>query len=120
MKVKEKKRLCLHCNEPIIGRADKKFCDDQCRSSFNNKLNTDATNLVRNINNTLRKNRRILEQLNKTGKTKVLKDKLLTKGYNFKYHTHIYQTKDNAVYHFCYDQGLLALENNWYLIVKNE
>ncbi|HET9053883.1 MAG TPA: hypothetical protein VFM90_06915, partial [Cyclobacteriaceae bacterium] len=57
-------KICQECGEKIIGRVDKKFCSDTCRISFNNKLNSDGTNYVRNVNNTLRKNRRILTELN--------------------------------------------------------
>ncbi|HRZ33187.1 MAG TPA: DUF2116 family Zn-ribbon domain-containing protein, partial [Flavobacterium sp.] len=42
---------CLECGEKIIGREDKKFCSDGCRNSYNNKINKDSTNLMRNINN---------------------------------------------------------------------
>jgi len=45
-------RLCLDCGEAIRGRADKKFCNDQCRSNYNNQLNNDSHNLVRNTNKT--------------------------------------------------------------------
>ena len=62
-------KLCPECGDKIIGRADKKFCCDACRNSHNNALNKDSKNLVRNINNRLRKNYRILESLNPDGKT---------------------------------------------------
>ena len=65
------KRKCEECGDEFVGRADKKFCSDQCRSAFNNRLNKDATNFMRNINNILRKNRRILAELNPSGKTTV-------------------------------------------------
>ena len=55
-------KKCIECNKLLKGRADKKFCDDLCRNSYNNKLNSDTNGYVRNINNTLRKNRRILEE----------------------------------------------------------
>ena len=32
-------KTCLECNEKLIGRADKKFCNDYCRNAFNNNLN---------------------------------------------------------------------------------
>ena len=57
------KKVCLDCGETIKGRSDKKFCNDICRNSYNNKLNSDTTNYVRNVNNILRKNRRVLEEL---------------------------------------------------------
>ena len=87
-------RSCPECGEKIIGRSDKKFRCDQCRNTYNNKLNSDASNTVRNINNILRKNRRVLQSLTKqSGKTMVSKDILLSKGFNFTYHTHTYTTK---------------------------
>ena len=113
-------RKCLECNAEILGRSDKKFCDDQCRNAYNNKLHTDDIKIIKTINTILRKNRKILAQLNPGGKTKTHKDKLLTKGFDFKYHTHTYTTKENSIYVFCYDYGFLALDNDWYLLVKNE
>jgi len=114
------KRKCLECKELIIGRSDKKFCSDQCRNVFNNKLNSDSTNLVRNINNALRKNRRILQELNPTDKAKTHKDKLLEKGFNFNYFTSIYTTKKGSTYFFCYEYGYLPLEENYYFLVINK
>ncbi|MBS1683036.1 MAG: hypothetical protein JST48_15095 [Bacteroidetes bacterium] len=110
-------KKCLECGGKIGGRADKKFCCDQCRISYHNRLNSDETNLVRNINNALRKNRRILLELNTTGKTKTHRDKLTTKGFNFSYFTDIYTTKEGAVYHYCYEQGYLQMDKDWFLLV---
>lgn len=115
------KKNCLECGEEFLGRVDKKFCSDNCRSAYNNKMNSDATNFVRNINNILRKNRRILAQLNPYGKAKVHKDKLLELGFKFSYFTNQYQTKSGNVYHFCYEQGYLELSNNYYsLVIRQE
>ena len=110
---------CLECGRRIIGRADKKFCNDSCRNSYNNKFNKDSKNLVRNINNRLRKNYRILEGLNPSEKTKTTKAKLLTAGFDFNYFTSIYKTKAGTVYYFVYDQGYLPLEGGeYYALVK--
>ena len=114
------KKLCPECGDQIIGRADKKFCCDACRNTHNNALNKDSKNLVRNINNRLRKNYRILEFLNPDGKTKTTKEKLLRLGFNFEFFTNIYTTKTGSVYFYLYDQGYLALENDFYLIVKKQ
>lgn len=117
-----KERKCPECGDAIIGRADKKFCSDQCRNTFNNKLNSDTSNFARNINNALRKNRRILQELNKqSGKTMVNKETLLTNGFNFTYHTHTYKTKKGDIYKFCYEQGYLFLEDKeLFLLVENK
>ena len=109
---------CPECGEKIVGRTDKKFCSDYCRNSYNNKLNKDSSNLIRNINNSLRKNHRILQELNPTDKTKVSKSRLLAKGFNFEYFTSTYTTKSGTIYYFVYDQGYLPLEGDFYALVK--
>lgn len=122
MTTKIEPKLCLSCNKPLKGRTDKKFCDDYCRNNFNNQLKAGTTNQVRNINNALGKNRRILESLFPEGEeiTKTTKHKLLQKGFQFKYITNIYNNKKGNTYFFCYDFGYLPLENDWYLLVKRK
>lgn len=114
------KQKCLECGESFLGRSDKKFCTDYCRNSHNNKINKDSKNLIRNTNNRLRKNWRILEELNPKDKCRVTKQKLDTKGFDFNYFTSIYTTKTGNVYYFIYDQGYLALENDFYALVKRD
>jgi predicted nucleic acid-binding Zn ribbon protein len=98
-------RKCLDCSETIRGRADKKFCSDQCRNNYNNKLNRDSNNFVRNVHGFLRKNRRILADLLSEGKKNVHKDALYALGYNFSFFTHIIETKSGKKYHYCYEYG---------------
>jgi hypothetical protein len=112
-------RNCPECDRPIFGRIDKKFCSDACRNANHNKVNADATNYVRNVNNTLRKNRRILAHMNTEGKTKTHKDKLLLKGFDFGYFTNTYTTKAGQEYKFCYEQGYLLLDNGFILLIEN-
>lgn len=114
------KRKCLECKDLITGRSDKKFCSDQCRNLFNNKQNSDSTNLVRNINNSLRKNRRILQELNPSDKAKVHKDRMLEKGFSFNFFTSLYTTKKGATYYFCYEYGYLQLDDGYYFLVINK
>ena len=115
--VKSAQKTCLECGEKITGRVDKKFCSDECRIAYNNRLNSDGTNFVRNTNNILRKNRRILQELNTTGKSRVKRNKLADKGFDFSHFTSIYKTKDGAVYHFCYEHGYLQTDTDWFLLV---
>jgi hypothetical protein len=113
---------CLSCNKPLKGRTDKKFCGDYCRNTFNNQLKATSNNLVRNINNALGKNKRILESFFKPGEdiAKTTKEKLLEKGFQFKYCTHTYTTRKGHIYFFCYDFGYMGLDNDWYLLVKRK
>lgn len=111
---------CLECGEKIIGRSDKKFCNDACRNAYNNKQNKDSTNLMRNINNKLRKNYRILVEVNTDGKTKIAKSKLESLGFDFDYFTNLKVYKNGSEYKFIYDYGYKLLEEDFVLIVKNQ
>jgi len=112
--------LCLECGNRLYGRADKKFCNDQCRNNYNNKLNSDETSLMKMINRSLRKNRRILKELNPKGKAKTKKNVLESKGFDFKYFTNVYKTKEGKIYYFCYEYGYLPLENGYFALVLNK
>ncbi|MBC7849939.1 MAG: hypothetical protein H7Y31_09385 [Chitinophagaceae bacterium] len=113
-------KVCLHCSRSIRGRADKKFCDDQCRNAFNNSRKSTVPNTIRNINNRLLKNRQILQSLipPDTQKALINREKLELKGYLFSYHTHTYVNHKGNTYHFCYEYGYLPLQNGWLLLVK--
>lgn len=113
-------KTCLECGDKIIGREDKKFCSDGCRNAYNNKINKDSTNFMRNVNNKLRKNYRILSVLNVDGKGKTTKSKLLSKGFDFEFFTNILNTNTGNTYYFVYDQGYRVLENDFYMLVKKE
>lgn len=117
-------RICLACGKGLKGRSDKKFCDDYCRNNFNNrqKANNNHNPFVRSINNTLLKNRKILESVLPENKetAKANLDKLHRLGFHFKYMTHTYTTRTGKTYFFCYDYGYLPLENQWYLVVKQK
>ena len=107
-------KQCLECQEEFEGRADKKFCSDQCRNTYNNRQNKDANSIVRSTNYILRKNRRALAELNPKGKSKTTAAKL-------NYFTSEYVTKNGAVYKYVYDQGFLLLEDGTYaLVIKKD
>jgi hypothetical protein len=116
-------KICFACGKPLRGRVDKKFCDDYCRNNYNNgkKAKGSHSSFVRNINNSLFKNRKILESILHDEETaKASKEKLQRLGFNFKYLTHLYTTKTGKTYFYCYDYGYLPLEHDWYLIVKKK
>ena len=113
-------KTCLECSEKIVGREDKKFCSDSCRNAYNNKINKDSTNFMRNVNNKLRKNYRILSELNTEGKSKATRDKMINKGFDFDFFTNILQTKTGNTYNFLYDQGYRSLDNDYFMLVKKE
>ena len=115
-----KPKKCEVCGDKFYGRADKKFCSDQCRTAHHNENNRDSTNFMRNVNNMLRKNRRILAVLNPNDKAKTTKTELLDKGFKFSYFTNLYETKAGKVYYFCYDQGYIDIGEGKYAIVRRK
>ncbi|MCT4561521.1 MAG: hypothetical protein N4A41_09095 [Crocinitomicaceae bacterium] len=116
----ENTRQCLECETEVRGRKDRKFCSDYCRNTYNNRLNEDANTYVRRVNSILRKNRRILAELNPDGKKTVDSISLAEKGFNFHYYTNIYTTQKGAKYYFCYDQGYLRVDNDQCMLVVKQ
>ncbi len=120
VKKQKEERQCDSCGAIITGRSDKRFCSDYCRNTKHNELNRDISNYMRKVNNILRRNRRILAALNPNGKCKVRGTTLMEEGFNFAYHTNVYETKKGLKYHFCYDQGYLELDEGWYALVERQ
>ncbi len=110
---------CLECGTQLIGRVDKKFCNDQCRNNHHNKENREDSLHLRSVNSILKRNRNILKELNPIGKSKVKKQELVSAGFNFKYFTNIYKTKDNRVYYFVYEHGYTDIGNDYFALVIN-
>lgn len=115
-------KVCKECGEAMtLGRADKQFCSGYCRSTHHNKAKKKPSKLVQEVNRTLLSNRKILADLNPSGKTKVKRSKMQERGFNFNYYTNTYTTKSGKTYIFCYDQGYLTLDEDYLaLVVKQE
>jgi len=114
------KKTCLHCGTSIIGRSDKRYCNDQCRATHNNNTRSKEEVLIKNVNKVLRKNRRILKTLNPKGMSIIQKEVLLEMGYNFTYFTSVYNTQEGNQYAFCYDMGILLLDDSKVRIVEHQ
>lgn len=112
-------RKCLDCGDVIHGRADKKFCSDQCRNNYNNRLNRDSNNYVRNVHGLLRKNRRILCDLYNEGKRVLHRDALFALGYNFSFFTHLIETRQGEKYHFCFEYGYCEKGDDYIELKEN-
>lgn len=113
-------QTCLFCNDHFKGRSDKKFCSDQCRATFNNQNRADSEKVIQHVNKVLRKNRTILKTLNPVGMSVIRKEFLEERGFNFKYFTSLFKTKEGNEYWFCYDMGYMYLEDNKVRIVEHQ
>ncbi len=108
-----KMRTCLNCNEELIGRPDKLFCNPYCKSNYHyeNKKNQ-APTLFQKIDKQLKLNRRLLSHFNQSGKSVIRKEKLFEAGFNPKFFTHYWKNHKGQVYLFCFDVGFLELKEN--------
>ncbi len=103
-------KQCLDCGTLLKGRSDKKFCDDQCRSSYNNRQKAGVESVIRPINAILRRNHAILNALSLRKKIIVGREELLKMGFDFGYHTGCDLTGEGIVY-TCYDRGFRECED---------
>ncbi|MBH2003581.1 MAG: hypothetical protein I8H66_02735 [Sphingobacteriia bacterium] len=113
-------KSCLHCNKGINGRADKKFCNDYCRSSYHNGLNGNHTNYIRQVNYQLQKNRRILAAAYSRyskGSTVPFQE-LLLRGFSLLHFTHQQKPDRSGTYICCYDYGYRMVGRNAVKIVQ--
>jgi hypothetical protein len=102
-------RRCLVCGTALIGRTDKKFCSDHCRSIENNKKIHESERPILETNKILRRNRTILKSLCPVGMATVRKEILDTKGFNTSFFSSLFLTKKKQVYYFSYDYGFTPL-----------
>lgn len=104
---------CKDCNKELSGRIDKKFCSDYCRSNYHTKINRTSNNDIKNIDNALKRNRRILDEICKSGTKKVPLKFLQDLGFKPDYFTHFDQKKEIR---YCYDFALEIKENYLYIV----
>ena len=111
---------CIYCKKPVIGRSDKKYCNDHCRSEYNNRkkrgISSDYT--VNRINNILIQNRLVLSRI--TGNHKLLRvsnEQLITEGFHFNFYTHTVKVNEQVKF-FCYDIGYVKTDNNEVVVFK--
>ncbi len=104
MEVASEFRQCVECGERIVGRSDKKFCDDRCRTAWHNKSLGHGSRFMRTVNHKLRRNRSILASLRNEGNEKVDPGDLRALGFEFDYHTYVRRAR-GAEIRYCYDHG---------------
>ena len=115
-------RICKMCQNPVIGRSDKKFCSVHCKTEYHQKLRQVTAIEVRDINKILSRNRSILLEL--MGKNDVQKKisrlELDRKKFNYKYHTHFYINSQGKTYFYVYDFSWMEFSDNEILIIRRK
>ncbi len=103
-------KKCKNCGKPTSGRSDKKFCSASCKNDYNNVIRRKNA-FHRSIDRALLKNRNIIIALLDKGQTKIKREALIKKGFNFSVHTEIAHTTKGA-YYFIYDVGYFPVYHN--------
>ena len=111
---------CLDCGDTLVGRIDKKFCDDGCRTSFHNKANRKSSKRVRSINRTLRRNQKILSYFYGSGQRSVPKERLIEMGFSFHIHTRQIKEDKQPLIQYSYDIGFVESSSTHCDIVLNQ
>jgi hypothetical protein len=110
------KRICPECGDTYEGRRDKKFCCDQCRTGYFNRINSDQNKYMRDVNNILRKNRRILAHVLHQKNQVVQGVTLLEEGFRFSYFTHEQLHEMGSVMRYCYEYGYCKVDEDLYVL----
>ncbi len=112
---------CQECDEIMIGRIDKKFCSDSCRSSHNNRKRIINQTNVKKVNLILVKNRSILYELNTRFQdhSVITTFQLKLMGFDFAFFTHQTSDRRGRLLYYCYDLGYQQLAGNKVKIFKN-
>ena len=105
-------RKCPVCGDPLVGRSDRKYCSDQCRSLENHKKKQESERPILETNRILRKNRSILKTLCPAGKASVRREVLDAMGYDVQVFSSIFLTGNKNIYYLCYDYGFTPILEN--------
>ena len=111
---------CLSCGAPLVGRNDKRFCDDACRSGFHNKEGKEQNGCILRINKILKRNRKILIDHYNQNMPVVAIQKLLEHGFLIGFFTSIDILNKKEPIHYCYEYGYKLMSKNSVQIIKQE
>ena len=114
-------KICVNCHTEFLGRADKKYCDNYCRSGFHNRTLRRYRNIFSKTNSILKKNRVILEKLflhTKVDIKPVKLKKLLDLGFNFNFQTHLKKLESGKICVCCYDYGYIHEGGDHFTIIQ--
>lgn len=110
---------CIACETPLTGRSDKKFCNNNCRSEFNNQINKDRDFLMRKINRILKRNKLILSRFFLQDNITLDTGILLAAGFDFNYYTHMEKDRMGNLYIYCYEYGYTKGKEHKITLKKN-
>jgi hypothetical protein len=113
--------ICQNCWKEFSGRANKRFCCSDCKTSFNN---TKASNLKKEMpdNKLLQKNYLILKEMYPKSKSEVPIEitKLYMKGFDFKAPSRKVKTPKNGFDYFVINGYAFRIHNSQHIIISKK
>lgn len=112
-------KVCQHCDKPLHGRSDKKFCGAACKNAFNFAQRRGTRNEVKEIDGYLHRNREILSTLMGNSKKEMFDRAILTRAkFRWEYMTGLYRNKEDKLYYIVYDYAWMEFSNQQVLVVR--
>lgn len=113
-------KTCVECGKSFNGRADKKYCSDECRAAFNDRIYRERRRGVASINNILRRNYTVLKELEDSGILKTDIHLLLGRGFDFNHFTSIEGRCDEngSIWIGCYSYSY-SIDSDGTVILRN-
>jgi len=95
---------CTECGRSILGRIDKKYCNDQCRADFHNRSNSVNQKRLRNVNRTIWTNRMVLAEICGTKRRIIATmEDLMDRGFRPGWCTRVQENDHHVRVQHCYD-----------------
>lgn len=111
---------CLLCGTPLVGRNDKRFCDDACRSGYHNREGREQNGLILHTNKILKRNRKILFDCYSQNLIVVPLQKLQENGFLIPFCTSIEVIGRKKQIRFCYEFGYRVMSKKYIQIIKHD
>lgn len=117
----EVRRICLYCQKrKVVGRSDRLFCSLDCKNAYHRKHKNDSEKAQERIIKILKKNQQVLKEvLGEKSSLSIEMDKLIAKGFDNDYLTHIKKSKMKGYdYFYVFDYGYRKENDTMVKIVK--
>jgi len=81
-------------------------------------VNADQSEMMREINKGLKRNRKILNELVLEGKKTIRRSWLARKGFDFELITAMQEKRSGSYCYYCYEYGYIPLDENRYQLIE--
>jgi hypothetical protein len=117
----EIKRVCVVCDNKLIGRSDKVFCDIKCKNKYHREVRLSLVTIDQETHKVLLRNYQILAGLMTADKTNYIIDQtaLQRKGFQFQFISAL-ETIKNEQHFFVYDHSFKILPNRQIIVTRSK